>query len=58
MKYTVVDSRGYEMFIEADDFILNGEYNCLIFSKCNKNIAMFNINNIIGFYETKECDRE
>lgn len=54
MKYTVVDSRGCEIFIEADKFAWDGEYNRLSFSKGDKNIAIFNANKIIGFYETKE----
>ena len=58
IRFTVVDNRGFEIFIEADDFSWSGEYNRLSFSKENKTIAVFNTNNIIGFYQTKEGGRE
>ena len=54
MKYTVVDSRGSRIIIEADYFIWSEEYNCLGFTKCNKCVAIFNTNNIIGLYERDE----
>jgi ligand-binding sensor domain-containing protein len=57
-KYKVVDSRGFEFLIESNGYIWSRQYNNLSFYKDGKNIASFNTNNIIGFYETQECDQE
>lgn len=53
-KYKVVISENMSVVIIADNFIYSGEYNRILFTRNDRNIAAFVTTNIIGFYEIDE----
>lgn len=52
--YEVILTAGYSVFIKADDFTVKFTEKVVLFSVGDKNIAIFNLDNILGFRAIEE----
>ena len=53
-EYVILLSPDQTIVVYADDFSVKSDANVVLFSVDNKNVAVFNMNNIMGFY----CNRK
>ena len=53
-EYVIVLSPEETIAVLADGYLVKSEVNIVVFSVKDDNVAVFNMNNIIGFY----CDRK